>query len=97
MYQNPQNQGTTPDGMPVQTTNSAGKSTIICLMLFYKGFLCSIFFFSFSYCRYYVLLLYFVFQFLYCNLLAHIMSDVEAQEHYDSFFEDVFLELEEKV
>jgi len=50
MYQNPQNQGTTPDGMPVQTTNSA----------------------------------------------AHIMSDVEAQEHYDSFFEDVFLELEEK-
>jgi len=28
---------------------------------------------------------------------AHIMSDVEAQEHYDNFFEDVFLELEEKV
>lgn len=25
-----------------------------------------------------------------------IMSDVEAQEHYDTFFEDVFLELEEK-
>lgn len=25
------------------------------------------------------------------------MSDVEAQEHYDTFFEDVFLELEEKV
>jgi len=25
------------------------------------------------------------------------MSDVEAQEHYDNFFEDVFLELEEKV
>ena len=27
---------------------------------------------------------------------ANIMSDVEAQEHYDTFFEDVFLELEEK-
>jgi len=27
---------------------------------------------------------------------ANIMSDVEAQEHYDNFFEDVFLELEEK-
>lgn len=27
---------------------------------------------------------------------ANIMSDVEAQEHYDSFFEDVFLELEDK-
>jgi len=25
-----------------------------------------------------------------------IMSDVEAQEHYDRFFEDVFLEMEEK-
>lgn len=25
------------------------------------------------------------------------MSDVEAQEHYDRFFEDVFLEIEEKV
>ena len=25
------------------------------------------------------------------------MSDVEAQEHYDRFFEDVFLEMEEKV
>merc|ERR1712121_194867 len=27
---------------------------------------------------------------------ANIMNDVEAQEHYDTFFEDVFLELEEK-
>jgi len=27
---------------------------------------------------------------------TNIMSDVEAQEHYDTFFEDVFLELEEK-
>jgi len=27
---------------------------------------------------------------------ANIMSDVEAQEHYDNFFEDVFLELEQK-
>jgi len=27
---------------------------------------------------------------------SSIMSDVEAQEHYDTFFEDVFLELEEK-
>eukprot|EP00794_Sanderia_malayensis_P011122 gene11122-12292_t len=27
---------------------------------------------------------------------ASIMSDVEAQEHYDAFFEDVFLEMEEK-
>ena len=25
------------------------------------------------------------------------MTDVEAQEHYDRFFEDVFLEMEEKV
>lgn len=25
------------------------------------------------------------------------MSDVEAQEHYDRFFEDVFVEMEEKV
>jgi len=50
MYQNPQNQATNPDGMPVTTAAAA----------------------------------------------AHIMSDVEAQEHYDSFFEDVFLELEEK-
>ena len=25
------------------------------------------------------------------------MSDVEAQEHYDRFFEDVFLEMEDKV
>ena len=29
--------------------------------------------------------------------IASIMSDVEAQEHYDRFFEDVFLEMEEKV
>lgn len=27
---------------------------------------------------------------------SNIMGDVEAQEHYDTFFEDVFLELEEK-
>ena len=27
---------------------------------------------------------------------SSLMSDVEAQEHYDTFFEDVFLELEEK-
>ena len=31
------------------------------------------------------------------HFLASIMSDVEAQEHYDRFFEDVFLEMEEKV
>ena len=31
------------------------------------------------------------------NFAASIMSDVEAQEHYDRFFEDVFLEMEEKV
>lgn len=30
-------------------------------------------------------------------LAASIMSDVEAQEHYDRFFEDVFVEMEEKV
>merc|ERR1711872_1064416 len=27
---------------------------------------------------------------------ASIMSDVEAQEHYDRFFDDIFLEMEEK-
>ena len=32
-----------------------------------------------------------------CFFIASLMSDVEAQEHYDTFFEDVFLELEEKV
>ena len=31
------------------------------------------------------------------SFAASIMSDVEAQEHYDRFFEDVFLEMEEKV
>lgn len=50
MYQNPQNQASNPEGVPVPTITST----------------------------------------------AHIMSDVEAQEHYDNFFEDVFLELEEK-
>jgi len=30
------------------------------------------------------------------GMSANIMSDVQAQEHYDTFFEDVFLELEEK-
>jgi len=30
------------------------------------------------------------------GMSATIMSDVQAQEHYDTFFEDVFLELEEK-
>lgn len=50
MYQNPQNQATGPDGMPVAPVTTG----------------------------------------------ATIMSDVEAQEHYDNFFEDVFLELEEK-
>lgn len=30
------------------------------------------------------------------GMSANMMGDVEAQEHYDTFFEDVFLELEEK-
>ena len=34
---------------------------------------------------------------LHCCVVLVTLSDVEVQEHYDDFFEEVFTELEDKV
>lgn len=43
------------------------------------------------------LLLKFVFVLYLCILVVSNVTDEEMQEHYDNFFEDVFVECEDKV
>jgi len=39
----------------------------------------------------------FVFVLYFCILVVSNVTDEEMQEHYDNFFEDVFVECEDKV